>query len=294
MVGRNVCHILKVTDLNNFAVSNAGIVESLKRSSSALALANNDISESIALIASGNEIVQMPEKVGTAIRSTSMRLRGYDEQTEELSEDLKTLTGDIANLTKVASNNFQGVSLFTDDAKENYKSTYQIFKDISSIWDELSDKQQAQLLEKMAGKMNAQVVGSILQNFPQAEKALKVMEESYGSSANEMMKYTDSLEYKINAFKETLVGIAQATITRDFLKNLVDDATTMLETFENFSTVLRPLYDLLGNGVSIITQLSTALGGLDKVIAGLAIFKTGSLFSKGIIGADRTKMIVLK
>ena len=69
----------------------------------------------------------------------------YDEQTEELSEDLKTLTGDIANLTKVASNNFQGVSLFTDDAKENYKSTYQIFKDISSIWDELSDKQQADL-----------------------------------------------------------------------------------------------------------------------------------------------------
>lgn len=131
--------------LNNFAVSNAGIVESLKRSSSALALANNDISESIALIASGNEIVQMPEKVGTAIRSTSMRLRGYDEQTEELSEDLKSLTGDIANLTKVASNNFQGVSLFTDDAKENYKSTYQIFKDISSIWDELSNKQQADL-----------------------------------------------------------------------------------------------------------------------------------------------------
>lgn len=140
--------------------------------------------------------------------------------------------------------------------------------------------------------MNAQVVGSILQNFPQAEKALKVMEESYGSSANEMMKYTDSLEYKINAFKETITGIAQATITRDFLKNLVDDATTMLETFENFGTVLRPLYDLLGNGVSIITQLSTSLGGLDKVIAGLTVAKTGGLFFKGIFGADRTKMIV--
>lgn len=145
----------------------------------------------------------------------------------------------------------------------------------------------------MAGKLNAQTVGALVSNFSEAEKALKVMEESYGSSANEMMKYTDSLEYKINAFKETLVGIAQATITRDFLKNLVDDATTMLETFENFGTVLRPLYDLLGNGVSIITQLSTALGGLDKVIAGLTVAKTGGLFFKGIFGADRTKMIVL-
>lgn len=141
----------------------------------------------------------------------------------------------------------------------------------------------------MAGKMNSQVLASAILNFDSAEKALKVMEESYGSSANEMEKYTDSLAYKINAFKETLVGIAQSTITRDFLKNLVDDATTMLETFENFGTVLKPLYNLLGNGVSIIANLSTAFGGLDKVIAGLAIFKTGSFFSKSIFGADILK-----
>lgn len=52
--------------------------------------------------------------------------RMYDEETEELSDDLKTITGDIADLTKVASNNYQGISLFTDEDKETYKSTYEI------------------------------------------------------------------------------------------------------------------------------------------------------------------------
>lgn len=131
--------------LNNFAVSNEGIVESLKRSSSALALANNDVASSIALISASNAIVQDPIKVGTSLKSLSMRLRSYDEQTEELSEDLKNISGDIANLTRVASNNFQGMTIFADETKETYLSTYEIIKNVSEIWDELSDKQQADL-----------------------------------------------------------------------------------------------------------------------------------------------------
>lgn len=219
--------------------------------------------------------------------------RMYDEETEELSEDLKNINGEIANLTKVASNNYQGVSLFTDETNETYKSTYEIFKNIAEIWKELTDKQQAKLLEKMAGKMNSQVVGSILVNWENAEKAMKTMEESYGSSQKEMEKYYESLEYKINNFKETITGIAQSTITRDFLKGFVDDATTMLETFNNFGTVLRPLYSTIGSIVSGITGLTNAFGGLDKVVAGLALSKSINGIFKSLFGADRTKTIVL-
>jgi hypothetical protein len=66
----------------------------------------------------------------------------YDEETEELSEDYENLSGDIADLTKTASTP-GGISLFTDETKETYKSTYQILKEISQIFDEMSDKNQA-------------------------------------------------------------------------------------------------------------------------------------------------------
>lgn len=78
-----------------------------------------------------------------------MRIRGYDEETEELSEDLENISGDIADLTKTA--NHAPISIFTDATKTEYKSTYQILKEISEIWDDLTDKQQADLLEKLGG-----------------------------------------------------------------------------------------------------------------------------------------------
>lgn len=74
-----------------------------------------------------------------------MRLRGYDEETEEYIGGVEELSGDIADLTKTASSP-GGISLFTDENKTEYKSTIQILRDISEIYDELTDKQQAKLV----------------------------------------------------------------------------------------------------------------------------------------------------
>ena len=77
----------------------------------------------------------------------------YDEETEELMEDYEELKGKIADLTKTASKP-GGISLFTDETKTTYKSTYQLLKEISGIYDELTDKQQAGLLEALAGEIS--------------------------------------------------------------------------------------------------------------------------------------------
>ena len=75
-----------------------------------------------------------------------MRIRGYDEETEELSDDLTQITGKVADLTRTA-NNPRGVSLFEPGDPNTYRSTYDILRDISKIWDDLTDKNQAKLLE---------------------------------------------------------------------------------------------------------------------------------------------------
>lgn len=50
---------------NNFAIDNNGISEILKRSSAAMAAANNSLDQNIALGVAGNEIVQDPASVGS-------------------------------------------------------------------------------------------------------------------------------------------------------------------------------------------------------------------------------------
>ena len=103
-----------------------------------------------------------------------MRIRGYDEETEEFIGGIEVLNGEIAELTKTA-NHPGGISLFRDEDKTEYKSTTELLRDISEIYDELTDKQQANLLEKLAGKRQGQIIASILNNFSAVESSLDTM-----------------------------------------------------------------------------------------------------------------------
>lgn len=78
-----------------------------------------------------------------ALKTVSMRIRGYDEETEEYVGGIEELSGEIADLTKTA-NNSNGISLFKDEDKTEYKSTTELLRDISKIYDDLTDKQQAE------------------------------------------------------------------------------------------------------------------------------------------------------
>lgn len=213
--------------MNTFATTNAEIGEMLTRSSAAMHEANNTLEETIALESAAVQITRNAETTGTAFRTVSMRIRGYDEETEELSADLKNISGDIADLTKVAGKG--GISIFTDETRTTYKSTYQILKEIAGIWDQLSDKQHADILEKIAGKRGGQVIAGLLNNFDEVERALKEMEGAAGSAEAEMDIVRSSLDFKINALKQTWVGVLQDLIDRGTIGTLVDSLTKVSE-----------------------------------------------------------------
>ena len=55
---------------NSFALTNDDIMTALETSSSSMAMANNSLEQTIALITAGNEIIQNPGKVGRYIAQT--------------------------------------------------------------------------------------------------------------------------------------------------------------------------------------------------------------------------------
>ncbi len=124
---------------NNFAISAGGLGEALKRSSSALHSAGNDLNQSLAMMATANTIAQDPSSVGNGLKTISMRLRGIKQGADELNPKLQHM---IKSITGV------------DITKQNgqFKSTYKILDEISKKWDNLNDKQHAYLAEQIAGK----------------------------------------------------------------------------------------------------------------------------------------------
>lgn len=239
---------------NTMATSNSEVGEMLKRSSAAMAEANNSLAETIALESAAVQITRNAETTGTAFRTISMRIRGYDEETEELSEDLQNISGDIADLTKVAGKS-GGISLFTDETKTTYKSTYQLLKEISEIYHDLTDKQQAALLEKLAGKRGGQVLAGILNDFSEVERAMSEIEQSAGSADKEMGIIQESLDYKINALKETWTGIFQNLIDRGVIGDIIDILTKLSEVIEKITS----------NTTGVQMLFSTIIGGIVQI-----------------------------
>ena len=217
----------------------------------------------------------------TAFRTISMRIRGLDEETEEALEDFDLLQGKLADLTKTAKHP-GGISLFTDETKTEYKSTYQLLKDISGIWDELTDKQQAGVLETIAGKRGGQVLAGVLEpeNFKEVERALQEMQNAAGSADQEMSIIEESIDYKLNRLKETWVGFVQDLIDRGTLGELVDNLTRISEIIIEIVDNLGPLGTFLG-GLSAYL----AVKNKDDIFSGFSNFIEGGMIEKAATDA---------
>lgn len=248
---------------NSAAESNTDIVTGLQNSAAAMAAMGSTLDETIAIFTAAQEITQDSSKVGNALRSISMRIRGYDEETEQLSADLANITGDVIDLTKTASNP-DGISLFTDATQTEYKSIYTYLQEISKIYDEIGAKEQQELMEKLFGKNRASVGAAILNNFSAAEKAMDTMANSAGSAEKEMSVITQSLTYKLNALKETGVGVAQNLFTRSDMGHVIDGLTSIMKVVD-FVTDKLGLFKTAALGIT--AALSFKNIGRDKMFS---------------------------
>ena len=134
---------------NNYAVSSDGIATALQDSASALMEAGNTLEQSVALVASANKVVQDPNSVGSALRTISLRLRGTSVKVlEEMGEETDGVVESVSKMQKKIKA-LTGVDILTDSGA--YKETYEILKEIGTVWEDMSDIDQAALLELMAG-----------------------------------------------------------------------------------------------------------------------------------------------
>ena len=282
--------ISKVNVLGNeFAVSNKDINEALMRSASAMAAANNSIDETMALITAGTEITQDAASMGTALKTVSMRIRGLDEEGEALGDTLANIKGELYDLT--------GVSIMQDP--DTFKSTYQIFKEIADVWDSLTDVNQAEVLELLAGKRQGNVVAAILSNFDQAEAALEASMNSAGGAMTEQERAMDSIRQRQMLCVKTFTGMWQNLINAEALKFLLDMGTTLasllnvanglpakLIALVTLVTTLKALKDALkvtAFGKTFINSITSVITGFKNAGAAVQIFVEGVRGGNGVV-----------
>ena len=244
---------------NEFAVTSADIGEGISNSASSLATAGNDFDQATSMIVGMSEITQSANEAGNALKVVSMRLRGYDEETQSYTNDVEELSGKVADLTKTAETP-GGISLFTDDTKQTYKDTYTLIEDISKIYDKLSDKNRAELLEVIAGKNRGNQIAALIQAFQsgQVQKAYEASKNSEGSAQQEQERWLNSIEAKQQQFSSQFQKLSTDVLSSDFVKGAVDFGSGFL--------------GFLDGAIKKIGIFKTAVGtaGIAKIIKSIA------------------------
>lgn len=158
------------------------------------------------------------EKQGIKVRTVSMRIRGLKEDGSQVEGLVPKLESQFKDL---------GLSLKKND--NTFKSTYQIFKDLSEVWSDLPDFKKAKLLEDIGSKRNAQVVAAIIKNMETATKVANSFEESQGSALVEHEQYMKGVEAAYNKLRNTLTELNMKLLKSDTLVKGLNFANTLLE-----------------------------------------------------------------
>lgn len=211
----------------------------------------------------------------TELEDAGLETEGMVESTAKLRDLIKGISG---------------VDIMLDE--NTFKSTYQIIEEIGRVWKDISDVNQASLLEAIAGKRQSNIVAAALNNYERLDQVLEKSINSENSARKEQEEYAKSIQYSIDTLKAAYQGFAQTVIKSDFVKALLGTAQNLLEVLTKIVDkvgMLPPLLSAVGvglsrKGISVFDTVKTDAEGANRQIT---IFgKTFSQIRSDVNSAD--------
>ena len=243
----------------------------MNNAGSMLAVANNSFEQSIALLTAANTTVQNISKASTGLRTIAARIRKTttgEGDDGEIVEEAKYQ--EMVNaLTK------QHVSL-VDEVTGQYRSTYDIIRDIAGVWKNLTSMEQAAVVEALAGTRQQNIFASLMTQFGEAEEAMRRMDDSAGELQASYDIYLGSIQAHVQTLKAAFDELSRTVVDSEFAKKVVDAGTKIIEIIEKLVSnlgVLGTVITTIGSTILIRALRSGAfvasIKGVGQAIAGV-------------------------
>lgn len=255
---------------NNTAAEMNHLGEAYSRAAATAAQSGTSFEELTAVLATAQETTRLGgETIGTTWRTMDKNVAQIASQS-----------------TKAQKKNYDmfkewGVDLL--DANGELKSTYDVLKDMSGIWDNLSSVEKTTAATAIGGSRGLAMIQSVMTNWDRVQDILEMSQGQIGlgeagSAYEEFKIQSDSIEFKIAGLKNTW---------QEFMNSLMGgDASGMFkDALDGMTGFVEKLQSIAENDSAM-----GAIKGIGKAVAGLlAIDLAGSginrLFGeKGFIG----------
>ena len=220
---------------------------------------NTSLEKTIALGTAAQTIVQDEEKVGSALSTLSMRLRGSTTELENAGEEVDEYAASTSKMRE------EIMALTKFDIMQNdstYKDIYDILGGIAQRWDDLTDVSRANVAEILFGKMRANVGTAILSNFDIAEEVLTSLTDgtAVGSATKEYNTYLDSIEARQARFESAFQSFSASLVNSDLIKFSYDSGTGILGFLQSITDTFGGLPILIGAAGVALKKFFPQLG----------------------------------
>lgn len=253
----------QIANTEPVSMNDLGII--MQKSSAAMSAAGNTYQETLSLAAAVNGVLQDSEASGTYLKTLSMYLRASKTDAENAGIATDGMASSVSELRSELKQ-LAGVDIMKDD--NTFKSTYQIMKELSQVWKDLSDTTQANITELIAGKRGGQSTSALLNNFSVAEDAMKQALNSSGSAMRENETYMQSLQAKLNQLDSAFQKFSTDLMKSDIPKFFVDLATVFVDGADNavkFAGALPTLTAAISGVLSVMQMSGKLKNGAGKV-----------------------------
>ena len=182
---------------------------------------------------------------------------GMVESTSKLRDQIKALTG---------------FDIMEDE--NTFKNIMDIIIGIGDEWENLTDLEQAGLLEALASKQQSNALAAALQNVDMIREVYKTAQNADGSAQEELESQLQSIEGRIARLTNQIQEFWFSFIDTDAVKTIVDFLTTLVSLATDLVDTLGSVPTLIGAitaGLSIKGSITGNGGGRAKKYAKLEI-----------------------
>lgn len=253
----------QIANTEPVSMEDLGII--MQKSSAAMSAAGNTYQETLAMASALNGVLQDSESSGTFLKTLSMYLRASKTDAENAGIATDGMASSVSELRSELKQ-LAGVDIMKND--NTFKSTYQIMKELSEVWKDLSDTTQANITELISGKRGGQGTSALLNNFSVAEDAMEQALNSSGSAMRENETYMQSLQAKLNQLDSAFQKFSTDLMKSDIPKFFVDLATVFVDGADNavkFAGVLPTLTAAISGVLSVMQMSGKLKNGAGKV-----------------------------
>ena len=205
---------------NDLSLDPAGIGKALQESASSFRAANTELSQSVALTAGADSVMQDPAAVADLWNAVESRIYGTRQELEAAGAETAGMLESATQLRDLVQG-LTGFDIMADSAGTQFKDLYSIIVGIGQEWSALSASEQGGLLDALAGSQG-DALGSVLNNVSAIETAYQSAENASGSALAAQEEYEQGIRYSLDRLQASFQQFADTLAGDGLLKGIVD------------------------------------------------------------------------